>query len=228
LRPQPSNTVRSSEIGSQGRIAPVVLPHHHEPIHWKIVWKRRLIIGSRWLHIYLSMVCFAVVLFFAVTGLTLNHPDWFAGQERAVQKGGALDPKWLKPKVNGPLIIQALRGRGGIKGSPSEITADDSQVTLSFKGPGYSADVFIDRDTGKFTLTETRMGVAAVLNDLHKGRDSGKIWGWLIDFSAVMLALISLTGLVILFFLAKRRVSGLAALAVGAVVCCLLFLMFVP
>ncbi|RZK83430.1 MAG: peptidase, partial [Pedobacter sp.] len=27
---------------------------------------------SRWLHIYLSMVSFAIVLFFSVTGLTLN------------------------------------------------------------------------------------------------------------------------------------------------------------
>ena len=33
----------------------------------------------RWLHIYLSMFGLAVVLFFSVTGITLNHPDWFFG-----------------------------------------------------------------------------------------------------------------------------------------------------
>ena len=37
--------------------------------------------GARWLHIYGSMASFAVVLFFAVTGLTLNHQDWFANQQ---------------------------------------------------------------------------------------------------------------------------------------------------
>ena len=31
----------------------------------------------RWLHVYLSMISLAVVLFFSVTGITLNHPDWF-------------------------------------------------------------------------------------------------------------------------------------------------------
>ena len=32
----------------------------------------------RWLHIYTSMVSLLVVLFFAATGVTLNHPDWLA------------------------------------------------------------------------------------------------------------------------------------------------------
>jgi uncharacterized protein len=174
------------------------------------------------------MVCFAVVMFFSVTGLTLNHPDWFASQERTIEKSGAVDLKWLKPEVDKLQVVEHLRGSGSIKGALSEISVDDSQVTVSFKSPGYSADVFIDRDTGKYTLTETHMGVAAVFNDLHKGRDSGKVWSWLIDFSAVMLTLISLTGLVILFFLAKRRVSGLVALVVGAAICYLVYQIFVP
>jgi hypothetical protein len=32
----------------------------------------------RWLHIYTSMVSLVAVLFFALTGVTLNHPDWLA------------------------------------------------------------------------------------------------------------------------------------------------------
>ena len=41
----------------------------------------------RWLHIYLSMFSLAVVLFFSVTGITLNHPDWFfGGAERAATR----------------------------------------------------------------------------------------------------------------------------------------------
>ena len=53
---------------------------------------------------------------------------------------------------------------------------DDEQCELSFKGPGYEADAIIDRDTGKYDLNVTRYGFAAVLNDLHKGRNSGKRW----------------------------------------------------
>ena len=43
----------------------------------------------RWLHIYLSMLGLAAVLFFSVTGITLNHPDWVFGQvERSARPKG--------------------------------------------------------------------------------------------------------------------------------------------
>ncbi len=51
----------------------------------------------RWLHIYLSMLGLAVVLFFSVTGITLNHPDWFyAARQRRRNAEGTVDLKWLK------------------------------------------------------------------------------------------------------------------------------------
>ena len=64
-----------------------------------LVWKHRkqqLAVWSRWLHIYLSMVSFAVVFFFAVTGITLNHLDWFGGKETTAQLRGKLDVALLK------------------------------------------------------------------------------------------------------------------------------------
>ena len=44
-----------------------------------------------------------------------------------------------------------------------------------------------------------------LLNDLHKGRYSGKLWQWLIDISAGFMLLFSITGLVILLQNAKHR-----------------------
>ena len=41
----------------------------------------------RWLHIYLSMFSLAVVLFFSVTGITLNHPDWFYSAAERTDRG---------------------------------------------------------------------------------------------------------------------------------------------
>lgn len=34
---------------------------------------------ARWLHVYTSMIALFIVLFFGVTGITLNHPDWTFG-----------------------------------------------------------------------------------------------------------------------------------------------------
>ena len=93
---------------------------------------------------------------------------------------------------------------------------------------GYSADTFIERDSGKYELTETRQGLAAVMNDLHKGRDTGAVWAGIIDVSAGLMVLVSLTGLALIFFLQKRRMSGLIAVGIGGLLCWLVYLIFVP
>ena len=198
----------------------------------KFVWKKRTAALSRWLHLYLSMLCFVVVLFFSVTGLTLNHTEWFDGKQVEKKYDGTVPLAWVNntdtSKVQKLDIVEFLRNKYGIKGSVSDFQIDDEQCSVSFKGPGYSADAFINRKDGSLQLTELRMGVFAVLNDLHKGRDSGKGWSWLIDSSAVFLTLVSLTGLLMLLFLKKRRLSGLIITVVGAAVCYLVFLIWVP
>ena len=62
---------------------------------------RRLVAKyTRWLHIYGSMASFAVVFFFAVTGLTLNHPQWFASAQRTTALKGTLDAAWVAPAAD--------------------------------------------------------------------------------------------------------------------------------
>ena len=77
-------------------------------------------------------------------------------------------------------------------------------------------------------MVETRAGFVAVINDLHKGRDTGKVWGWVIDLSAVLLTLVSLSGLVLIFFVYKKRLSGLILATAAALVCLLLYRVYVP
>lgn len=192
------------------------------------LWKRRLASWSRWLHVYLSLVSFAILFFFAVTGLTLNHQQWFAKQQKTTQYRGKLDPAWLKGGVQKLEVVEFLRSKHKISSAVSEFRVDDGQCSVSFKGPGYTADVFLDRESGAYDVTETKMGLAAVLNDLHKGRDSGKAWGWVIDGSAVFMTFVSLTGIVLLLFLQKRRFSGLVAGVVGAAMCYVVYLVWVP
>ncbi len=97
-----------------------------------------------------------------------------------------------------------------------------------FKAPGYSADIFIERETGNYSLMESRSGIVAVMNDLHKGRDSGSGWSWVIDISAGVMMLVSLSGFGLLFYLKKRRVSGVAAAVLGTVLFAAGWLVLVP
>src|SRR5581483_2041380 len=60
-------------------------------------WGIRLAAAMRWLHIYTSMLGLAAVLFFSVTGLTLNHPDWvLPDAERSRQDKGTVEARWLR------------------------------------------------------------------------------------------------------------------------------------
>ena len=196
------------------------------------LWKRRAAAWSRWLHIYLSMVSFAILFFFAVTGFTLNHQDWFAGQQRTVQKEGTVPAAWVgtaRPESVDRLdIVEFLRRTHGIHAAMSDFRIDNGQVSVSFKGPGYAADAFIDRKTGAYELTESRMGFAAVVNDLHKGRDSGPIWGAVIDVSAVFMIVVSASGILLICFLQRRRFSGLMAASLGAALCWFVCRIWVP
>jgi len=200
----------------------------HAAGDWKHQWKKRIITWARWSHIYLSMVSFAILLFFAVTGLMLNHQDWFANQQRTVVSKGTMDRAWLGKDVAQLRIVEQLRQAHAIKAALGDLQIDDGQITVSFKGPGYSAEAVIDRSNGTYDVTETRSGWAAVMNDLHKGRDAGPLWGKLIDAAAVFMTLVAVTGLTLIFFLAKWRRPGLLMLGVGALACCLIYVAFVP
>jgi hypothetical protein len=182
------------------------------------VWKRRIAKYSRWLHIYVSMASFAVVFFFAVTGVTLNHPDWMNGAERTNEVRGQLNATWLKPGAEPDklAIVEALRTSHHITGAVADFRVEENELAVAFKGPGYAADVTIDRATGKYDGNESKLGFLAIVNDLHKGRDTGTIWKGLIDISAIVLAFISITGLVLLYFLHKHRAAGFVLLVIGS------------
>ena len=193
----------------------------------KTVFKRKLAMLSRWLHIYLSMVSFAIVLFFSVTGLTLNHADWFQGKPQTKQEKGKLTNTWVNNKDTNLVaklsVVEYFRNQHAVKGAVVDFRIEDSQVSVSFKGPGYEADAFINRETGEYEFTQTRTGIIGFFNDLHKGRDTGKTWAWVIDVSAVLMVIISLSGLILLLFIKKKRMNGVIVAIIGLILIYLIY-----
>jgi uncharacterized protein len=197
----------------------------------KAIWEKRTATVSRWVHTYLSMISFVILLFFAATGFTLNHADWFGNKPQIKKYTGTMNPKWVKTKDTSAVpkldIVEFLRKANGIKGSVSDFRIDDGDVSVSFNGPGYSADIFIDRNNGAYKITETRFGIISILNDLHKGRDTGKGWVILIDIAAIFMIILSLTGIVMIFFMKKKRLNGLVLVLIGLIVVYFVYLFFV-
>ena len=162
----------------------------------------------RWLHIYVSLLGFTALTFFAITGVTLNHPTWFGIEAaKTTEHQGELKKEWLNLPLPAGLtelptndagepdyalqvakleVVEHLRATHKLRGAVGEFRVDEREVTVIFKGPGYSADAFIDREAGTYQMTETALGFVAIINDLHKGRDTGFGWSIIIDLSALL------------------------------------------
>ena len=227
---QPTSTINRSAAAELRRFEPA--PRAAAVSVTRLAWRRRVAKVSRWLHIYGSMASLALVLFFAATGITLNHQEWFAGQEATAERHGAMNAAWLKgPSADGVdklQVVEFLRSSAGARGALADFRIDETQCEVVFKGPGYAASAIVDRASGRYDLTESRMGFAAVVNDLHKGRDTGPVWGMVIDLSAGVLVFISLTGLILLYFVHKYRVAGAILCGAGALVSYLVYAIWVP
>lgn len=177
------------------------------------------------------MISFAIVFFFSVTGLTLNHADKFTSEVKTVQEKGKLDSSWVNVtdtvKINKLQVVEYLRSKNNIKAACTDFIIDDAQLSVSFKGPGYAADAFIERSTGSYDLTKTMAGFVGVVNDLHKGRDTGSVWSVVIDISAVLMTIVSLTGFLLLLYIKRKKLSGLLVALAGLLIAWLMYALWV-
>jgi hypothetical protein len=172
----------------------------------------------KWLHVYISMFTMLLVLFFAITGITLNHPDWL-GAESSQDVAGTFPAGWKQgSEVDWLKVVEYLRAKHGLHGALADHRVDETEGSLTFKGPGYSADAFFDPAAGSYKMTIVQQGAVGVLNDLHRGRDAGVVWSRVVDISGVFLVLVALTGIGLLWYMKKMRRTGLTVMALGAIV----------
>jgi uncharacterized protein len=194
--------------------------------------RQRLQTLSRWLHIYASLLGLMTVLFFAITGLTLNHPHWFDSGYHAVrEESGTFDRSLITAANGAPKmleIVEFIRAKYQVRCAVRDFQADDFQIAVAFAGPGYTADVSIDRQTAEYQFSEVRMGLTAIINDLHKGRDTGTGWAIFIDISAILLVFISLSGVLLLFWLRRIWRSGILTILGGTIAIAIFIWISVP
>ncbi len=216
-------------------------------------WSTWFAVTVRWLHIYMSLLGFTALIFFSITGITLNHPTWFSTEAQHVTANqGTMPVAWLRlppntaaqapdnppgdeslevdhaREVDKLAVVEQLRKVHGIRGAVSEFRVDEQECMVLFKGPGYAADIYVNRADGTYTATQTAMGAVAIINDLHKGRDSGLGWSILIDVTALVMLMISITGIVLIFYIKRRRWSGTLTAVFGTILLVIVYLVWVP
>ncbi|MEN9553841.1 MAG: hypothetical protein RLZZ232_127 [Planctomycetota bacterium] len=215
-----SSLTASATSGVRGSAAALSKQFHRGVAKW-----------FRWLHIYLSLLSFGAILFFSVTGLTLNHPDWFF-RESTTTVEGTLDVAWLNGTQPAPQnwdetdyghqidklsVAETLRARHHLAGKVSEFLAFQDECEVTFQGPGYAATARVTRQDGRYSVTIISNDFISVMNDLHKGRHTGSIWSVVIDVSAIASGLVAISGLVLVFYLKLNRGRRLVLTGLGVV-----------
>ncbi len=182
---------------------------------------------ARTVHIYISLLGFLMFLFFAVTGVMLNHDSFGWDVSRSNEF-----TVWLPHDVarNGDerAVVQALRAATGISLGLSQYSAQAGDIEATFAGPGKRTQAVIEKRSGVARVTVEDRGATAMLGDLHKGAASGAVWKAILDAASVLLGISSLTGLVMILGLPKRRRLGILAAVAGTAACVAGWLIWVP
>ena len=191
---------------------------------------RRLLFKSwtRTLHIYISMLGLLALVFFSVTGIMLNHEEWFGFAEpRITNRTGTL-PEAMTAEPDKLAIVEKLRREFVATGAMVSFEIEPERLTVIFKSPGRRTEARLDRTDGRAEVTIETHGFNGRLAELHRGTDAGTGWRWVIDGTAVVLLITSVTGLALWCLVPKWRPLGLAALGVCVLVCGGVYFLLVP
>ncbi len=158
---------------------------------------------ARTLHVYLTMFSSVILFLFAFTGFVMNHEAWFGlGKERGA-------PPRAQQVAGSPDGARAERPAG-------EPPAGGAMAAK--RGPE-------ERAGGR---PPANRGFLAKLTAFHKGKPPALATSLLIDATAILLMLGSITGIVLLVSLAPRRRLGLGLMGVGTLGALVVLLFFVP
>lgn len=200
--------------------------------HRRSFWLKQL---HQW-HWISAAVSLVGMLAFAITGITLNHAGQIEAEPKVVSRKAVLPPDLLTVLAKGPeegkrpLPVQLepfLDKAVGADVAGREGEWSPEEVYVALARPGGDAWLSIDRETGAVEHEKTTRGAVSLLNDLHKGRNSGKAWSWFIDVFAAACVIFTVTGLILLQFHARARPMTWPLVGLGLAAPIVLVILFV-
>ena len=196
-------------------------------------WK--LFLGSiRQWHWISSALCLAGMLLFAITGITLNHAGDIPANIQVSTIETTVPSEVLSQLAKDHQLgvphnlIQWLADEKDLYiNADSKTEWSDDELYVSLPRPGGDAWLSLDLLNGELTYEKTERGVISYVNDLHKGRNTGKAWFWFIDLFAVACVVFCVTGLVLLYRYAGPRPTTWPVVGLGVLIPLLLIILFV-
>lgn len=178
-------------------------------------------------HGYLSAAAFVWLLFFAITGILLNHPTWLRDDKPVtVSRQFRLQPDELASVTAktepGPALVQAMRGKLGLKGQVDSSEVAGQLLFVRMRGASGSSELQMDLHTGQGSAAIESFPIPTLFKELHRGEKAGPVWRAMIDIAGFALVATSMLGLMIYLSLRFRLrtaaflvAGGLAVMAAG-------------
>ncbi len=183
-----------------------------------------------------AAISLALLLLFSVTGFTLNHAPQIQSQPRVVSRHLQLPAALQKQLATRNDATAASLPQGlkdwlqkeiGVRLASQQIEWSDGEAYVSLPRPGGDGWISIDTASGAIEHETTDRGWIAYFNDLHKGRNTGAAWSWIIDLFALACVLFALTGLGLLYLHGRHRPMTWPLVALGLVLPVLIALAFI-
>lgn len=185
-------------------------------------------------HSYLSAAAFLMLIFFSVSGILLNHPDWFASRDGSASEPVTvtLNPSKLENAMNaespGPALAGLIKENANVIGTFDSADISDFEVALRFNGVKGDTLVLIDLATATVEVDAEPASVISIIHDLHRGKDAGPVWKAIIDISALVILVMSVAGFILFLTLRLRFADTMKLIAGSLITLSLIFVLFTP
>ncbi len=183
-------------------------------------------------HGYLSAFAFAALLFFAATGLVLNHPDWFAGEAPALEESefqltGEQLEALRRSSTPAETLARIAADHATLHGEYQDGTVAGEQVVAILRGVRGSSDIRANLLDGSVVVASEGQPAIAQLNALHRGESAGAVWRFSLDIMAIVMIVVALAGYAIFLSMGAKLRTALLITASSIVTAIVLFFAFV-
>jgi hypothetical protein len=144
-----------------------------------------------------------LMLFFAITGVFLNHPDWDTTRSHK-QKMTVEAPSWLSNaqgwennyQQHGLRLLQWLDAHHDVRATKFSIEWDeyDRLLIMTLDSPAGNTVIETMVDEAEIDIDQRQLSTLAMLNNVHRAKHTTGFWLYLSDASAVAMVLFCLSG----------------------------------
>lgn len=156
------------------------------------------------IHIFSAMLVLLLMLFFAVSGFFLAHPELSSNNSPTTEQT-ITPPNWLEHATqwegqytqHGLKLMLWLDQEFDVRGVDYEFEWDDidNLLVISLQNPSGNTLVEYFSNEQRIIISHSSFSFLDMLNNVHRAKHTSTLWKYMSDLSAIVMILFCLTGL---------------------------------